>query len=107
MEPDVTQFIRIREDMRVGDEVFNVRAYPRQRVTIKSTDNAADRRFFRLHEANNTNVQVLLDKSIEDLVDRDVPQNVLKFKIECVGKAAGGRLDEMAHLTVNVYIDGK
>lgn len=105
MEPDDTQFIRIREDMRIGDEVLNVRAYPRQRVTIKGTENAADRRYFRLHEANNTNVQVLLDKSIDDLVDRDVPQNVLKFKIECVSKAAGSRLDELAQLTVNVYIE--
>lgn len=49
MEPDDTQFIRIREDMRIGDEVLNVRAYPRQRVTIKGTENAADRRYFRLH----------------------------------------------------------
>lgn len=90
--------------MRVGDEILNMRAYPRHSVFIKATaENAADKRYFKLKEFNNTNVQVLLDKSIDELVDRDVPQNVLKFKIECSSKS--GRVEETSYLTVNVYIE--
>lgn len=89
--------------MPVGTEVLNIRAYPRNRVMIKGTENAADRRYFKIKELNDTNIQVLLDKSIDDLVDRDVPQNVLKFKIECSSR--DGRSEEMSYLTVNVYVE--
>lgn len=99
-----TKFIRIREDIRIGDEVLNMRAYPRNSVYIKGTgESAADKRYFKLKEYNNTHIQVLLDKSIDELVDRDVPQNVLKFKIECTSKA--GRNEETSYLTVNVYVE--
>lgn len=101
---ETTKFIRIRENLRIGDEILNVRAYPRKTITIKgTTENADDVRYFKLKTVNETNIQVLLDKSIDDLVDRDVPQNVLKFKIECMSKS--GRVEETSFLTVNVYIE--
>lgn len=80
-----------------------MRAHPRNRITLKSSGNAADRRYFRVKEVNETHVQVLLDKSVDDLVDREVPQNVLKFKIECAGGAS--RTEQTSHLTVNVYVE--
>lgn len=100
---DATQFIRIREDMRIGDEVMNIRAYPRQRVILRNSDSIGDRRYFKLKDINNTHIQVLLDKSIDDLVDRDVPQNILKFKIECSGRDE--QQDLTSQMTVNVYVE--
>lgn len=103
-ELESTKFIRIREDLQVGDEIFNVRAYPRKSVIIKGTnENKEDVRYFKLKTVNETNIQVLLDESIDDLVDRDVPQNVLKFKIECMSKS--GRVEETSYLSVNVYVE--
>lgn len=97
------KFIKIREDLRIGDEVLNVRAYPRKTIILKSTnEHPDDVRYFKIKSVNETNVQVLLDRSIDDLVDRDVPQNVLKFKIECMSKS--GRATETSHLIVNTYI---
>lgn len=93
VEADGARFIRIREDMPVGGEILNLRAYPRTSVVIKGTERSSDRKFFKLNEFNDTNIQVLLDKSIDDLVDRDVPHNVLKFKIECTNRKS--RNDEV------------
>lgn len=102
-ELESTKFIKIREDLRTGDEILNVRAYPRKSIFLKGTnENPDDVRYFKLKSVNETNVQVLLDRSIDDLVDRDVPQNVLKFKIECMSK--NGRMEETSFLTVNVYV---
>lgn len=60
---------------------------------IKGTERSSDKKYFKLNEVNDTNIQVLLDKSIDELVDRDVPQNVLKFKIECANRKS--RQDEV------------
>lgn len=103
-ELESTKFIRIREDVRIGDEVVSLRAFPRTAINIKGTgDSANDKKYFKLKEYNDTHVQVLLDKSINELVDRDVPQNVLKFKIECTNK--NGRYEESSFLTINVYVE--
>lgn len=103
-ELEGTKFIRIREDLEIGDEILNVRAYPRKSIIIKGTnENADDVHYFKLKSVNETNIQVLLDRPIDDLVDRDVPQDVLKFKIECMSK--NGRKEETSFLTVNVYIE--
>lgn len=92
-EAEGVRFIRVREDMHVGGDILTLRAFPRDRVKIKGIDRSQDYKFFRLNELNDTNIQVLLDKSIDDLVDRDVPQNLLKFKIECSSRE--GRNEEV------------
>lgn len=79
--------------MPVGGEILNLRAYPRTNIVIKGTERSSDKKYFKLNEVNDTNIQVLLDKSIDELVDRDVPQNVLKFKIECANRKS--RQDEV------------
>lgn len=86
--------------------MLNIRVFPRDSIFIDDSGTGSsgrDNLYFKLKEINNTNVQVLLDKSIEDLVDRDVPQNVLKFKIECMSK-----LNDMVYrrfMSVNVFIE--
>lgn len=72
--------------MHIGTDVLTLRAYPRSSIKIKGVDRTLDYRFFKIKEINETYVQVLLDKSLNDLVDRDVPQNLLKFKIECASR---------------------
>lgn len=72
--------------MHIGADILTLRAFPRDRIKIKGIDRSHDHKYFKLREINATYVQVLLDKSIDDLVDRDVPQNLLKFRIECASR---------------------
>lgn len=57
-------------------------------------ERSQDYKYFKIKDINETTFQVLLNKSIDDLVDRDVPQNLLKFKIECSSKM-GDRNEEV------------
>lgn len=98
-EADGVRFIRVREDLHVGGDILTLRAYPRNRIKIKGIERSQDYKFFGLTELNDTHIQVQLDKSIEDLVDRDVPQNLLKFKIECSSR--DGRNEEVYIYAVN------
>lgn len=102
-EAEGVRFIRVREDMNVGSDILTLRAYPRDSIKIKGVDRSSDYKFFKLLEINNTFVQVLLDKTLDDLVDRDVPQNLLKFKIECSSR--DGRNEEASSLVITVYIE--
>ncbi|XP_059611787.1 cadherin-89D [Phlebotomus argentipes] len=103
-ESEGVRFIRVREDLPVGGEVLTLRAYPRNSIILKSMDRSADHHYFRLREVNATNIQVLLEKSLEDLVDRDTPQNLIKFKIQC--SSLSGRNDEQtSYMTITVYIE--
>lgn len=99
-EAEGVRFVRVREDMPVGTDILTLRAFPRDRIKIRSIERTHDHKYFRLRELNDTYVQVLLDQSIDDLVDRDVPQNLLKFKVECAS-----RTDETSQLAVTVYIE--
>lgn len=85
--------MRVREDIHVGADVLTLRAFPRDRIKIKGIDRSHDHKYFKLREINETYVQVLLEKSIDDLVDRDSPQNLLKFRIECASKNDEVRVD--------------
>lgn len=53
-----------------------------------------DHTFFQIKEVNETTVQVLLNKTLDDLVDRDTPHNLLKFKIHC--SSMNGRNEEVS-----------
>jgi hypothetical protein len=55
----------------------------RKSVSLRGMDRTGDDKYFRIREINTTTIQILLSKSLEDLVDSDVPQNILKFKIQC------------------------
>lgn len=67
-------------------------------------DRGGDQNYFRLRETNSTTIQVLLEKSLEDLVDRDTPQNLLKFKILCSSSNSRNE-DQSSFMTVTVYIE--
>lgn len=42
-----------------------------------------DARYFAYKDINSTHVSVILAQSLEDLVDSDVPRNLLKFRFVC------------------------
>lgn len=67
-------------------------------------ERSGDQNYFRLREVNSTSIQVLLDKSLEDLVDRDTPQNLLKFKILC-SSTSGRNEEQSSFMTITVYIE--
>jgi hypothetical protein len=85
---DGVQFIRLKEDFPVGNEVLTLYAYPRNTIYIAHGDNSSDDEYFRLRENNSTTVSVILDKSLDNLVDNENPQSVLKFSIYCSGTSA-------------------
>lgn len=85
-ESEGVRFIRLREDAQVGKEILRVQAYPRSSVALKGADASADHKYFNLTEYNSTTLVVSLARSLERLVDRDVPRNLLKFRILCSGR---------------------
>lgn len=67
-------------------------------------ERTGDQSYFRLRDVNSTTIQVVLDKSLEDLVDRDTPQNLLKFKIMCTSSSARNE-EQSSYMTVTIYIE--
>lgn len=60
-------------------------------------DRSMDHTFFQIKEVNDTTIQILLNKTLDDLVDRDTPHNLLKFKIHC--SSINGRNEEVCYIT--------
>lgn len=85
-ESEGVRFIRLREDAPVGKEILRLQAYPRSTASLKGADPSADHKYFNLTEHNSTTLVVTLARSLERLVDRDVPRNLLKFRILCAGR---------------------
>ncbi|XP_055907965.1 cadherin-89D [Eupeodes corollae] len=102
-ESEGVRFIRVREDTPIDQEILMLHAYPRSSIYLKSADGFTDHSYFMLHELNSTSVQIILKKSLESLVDRDQPQNLLKFRVLCTGKK--GRMEETSFISVTVYIE--
>ncbi|XP_050323376.1 cadherin-89D [Bactrocera neohumeralis] len=102
-ESEGVRFIRLREDAEIGKEILLLRAYPRSAIALRSVDNSGDHKYFGLSELNTTTVRITLTRSIEDLVDRDVPRNLLKFRVVCAGK--NEKLEEGSYISITVYIE--
>ncbi|XP_046805306.1 cadherin-89D isoform X2 [Lucilia cuprina] len=102
-ESEGVRFIRLREDAETGKEILTLKAFPRSKIALQSADNSGDHKYFAIHELNTTSVVVTLTRSLEDLVDRDVPKNLLKFRIICAAK--NEKLEEGSYLSVTVYIE--
>lgn len=85
-ESEGVRFIRLREDASIGKEILTLKAYPRSKVSLQSSENNGDHKYFAVHEVNTTTIAVTLTRSLEDLVDRDVPRNLLKFRVVCLGQ---------------------
>ncbi|XP_037944011.1 cadherin-89D-like, partial [Teleopsis dalmanni] len=102
-ESEGVRFIRLREDAEVGKEILILNAYPRTKIALMGSEGSGDHKYFGLQEINATTIGIMLSHSLEDLVDSEVPKNLLKFRVLCAGK--GEKLEEGSYLSITVYIE--
>ncbi|XP_039443022.1 cadherin-89D isoform X2 [Culex pipiens pallens] len=103
---DGVQFLRLKEDFPVGGEIVSLYAYPRNSILIARTENSSDGEYFKLKEVNSTVVSVILNRSLDDLVDSDAPQSILKFSVFCSGSSMVMNKDnQSSFFTITVYIE--
>ncbi|XP_060524594.1 cadherin-89D isoform X2 [Cylas formicarius] len=97
------RFIRVPENLKVGEEVLRIEVHPRNNLVLQPIDRAEDVQYFTYRNLNRTTVSLLLAKSLEDLVDTDNPRNVLKFKLSC--DFNDGEDTITSSLSVTVYVE--
>ncbi|XP_058060753.1 cadherin-89D [Anopheles bellator] len=103
---DGVQFLRLKEDFPVGGEIVSLYAYPRNSILIPRTENSSDYEYFKLKEINSTVVSVILNRSLDSLVDSPDPQSILKFSVFCSGTSASSmKQDNSSFFTITVYIE--
>lgn len=91
---DSRRFERVNENLAVGSEIFKLEVHPRSDFKIEPIDNSlSDVNYFSFVELNDQFVAIRLNQSLEDLVDKRDPQNVLKFKLTCRG-AIGSQVSD-------------
>lgn len=97
------KFVRIPENLKVGDEVLKVEVHPRKNLNLQPVDREEDAHLFTYRDLNRTHVSVILAQSIDSLVDSDSPQNVVKFRLGCDFDEGDDLIS--AYLSVTVYIE--
>ncbi|XP_041968077.1 cadherin-89D isoform X2 [Aricia agestis] len=97
------KFVRIPENLRVGEEVLQVEVHPRGSLSLQPVDSEEDAALFTYRDVNSTHVAVVLAASVDSLVDGDSPQNVLKFRLHCDSEAGDEQVS--AYLSVTVYVE--
>ncbi|XP_072949863.1 cadherin-89D isoform X2 [Epargyreus clarus] len=100
---DYLKFVRIPEDLNVGDEVLQVEVHPRKNLVLQPVDREEDAHLFTYRDVNRTHVSVVLAQSVDALVDSDSPQNVVKFRLGCDFDTGDDLIS--AYLSVTVYIE--
>ncbi|XP_046967543.1 cadherin-89D [Vanessa cardui] len=97
------KFVRIPENLSVGEEVLQVEVHPRKNLVLQSVDREEDANLFTYRDINRTHVSVVLAQSVDSLVDNDSPQNVVKFRLGCDFDTGDDLIS--AYLSVTVYIE--
>ncbi|XP_068626137.1 cadherin-89D [Battus philenor] len=97
------KFVRIPENLEVGDEVLQVEVHPRKNLVLQAVDKEEDAQLFTYRDVNRTHVSVVLAQSVDHLVDSDSPQNVVKFRLGCDFDTGDDLIS--AYLSVTVYIE--
>ncbi|CAG7723425.1 unnamed protein product [Allacma fusca] len=81
---------------------MNVEVQHRKNLTLESVDKGDDAKYFLLSEINPNLVEIKLRKTLENIVDNDTPQNILKFRLICIP-------DEQettpSFLSITVYVE--
>ncbi|XP_043600615.1 cadherin-89D isoform X2 [Bombus pyrosoma] len=98
------KFVRVPENLAKGTEILSLEAHPRNHISIMPVDKDEDARFFTHRETNRTHVSLVLAQSLEDLVDAEMPRNLLKFRVVCDYSDGGDSL-VTSHLSVTVYVE--
>ncbi|XP_049870904.1 cadherin-89D [Pectinophora gossypiella] len=97
------KFVRIPENLEVGDEVLRVEVHPRKNLSVQPVDREEDAQLFTYRDVNRTHVSIVLAQSLDQLVDSDTPQNVVKFRLGCDFDTGDDLIS--AYLSVTVYIE--
>ncbi|KAK4881949.1 hypothetical protein RN001_005268 [Aquatica leii] len=97
------RFVRVPENLKVGEEVLKIEVHPRRNLNLLSTDKSDDVHYFTYQEYNKTMISLILARSLDDLVDTHNPQNVLKFKLNC--DYDDGEDTISSSLSVTVYVE--
>ncbi|XP_026498346.2 cadherin-89D isoform X2 [Vanessa tameamea] len=97
------KFVRIPENLSVGEEVLQVEVHPRKNLVLQPVDREDDSNLFTYRDINRTHVSVVLAQSVDSLVDNDSPQNVVKFRLGCDFDTGDDLIS--AYLSVTVYIE--
>nr|XP_034828894.1 cadherin-89D [Maniola hyperantus] len=100
---DYLKFVRIPENLEVGEEVLQVEVHPRKNLVLQPVDREEDAHLFTYRDVNRTHVSVVLAQSVDSLVDSDSPQNVVKFRLGCDFDTGDDLIS--AFLSVTVYIE--
>lgn len=77
------RFIRVPENTPIGEVILQVEVHPRHNLSIQPLDRIEDATYFAFQDINSSSIGVVLYKSLDDLVDNENPQNVLKFRMVC------------------------
>ena len=80
------KFSRVREDLPLGSEIFRVSAHPRQHFNIQTLDGARADGYFAFREVDRHRVAIVLQRSLQELVDQSAPTNSLQFRLACRGQ---------------------
>ncbi|XP_050667758.1 cadherin-89D [Leptidea sinapis] len=97
------KFVRIPENLQVGEEVLKVEVHPRKNLVLQAVERSEDAHMFTYRDLNRTHVAVVLAQSVDHLVDSAAPQNVLKFRLGCDFDSGDDLIS--AYLSVTVYIE--
>ncbi|CAO1442494.1 unnamed protein product [Diamesa serratosioi] len=101
------KFIRIKEDHAIGDEIIMFDVYPRKSIELRAIDRSSDDKYFRIREINSSTIAIHLERSLDELVDNDTPQNILKFKIQCNSMISNSnsKNHDISYLMMTVYVE--
>lgn len=77
------RFVRVTENTPVGEVILKINVYPRNNLSIQPVDRIDDASYFGFRDLNETTIGIFLQRPLDDLVDNDNPQNVLKFRMTC------------------------
>ncbi|KAF5278589.1 hypothetical protein FQA39_LY00631 [Lamprigera yunnana] len=97
------RFARVPENLTVGEEILKITVHPRRNLNLIAIDKSDDVHYFSYREINSTTISLVLKRSLDDLVDTQNPQNVLKFKLVCDYDHAEDMISSF--LSVTVYVE--
>ncbi|XP_021940674.1 cadherin-89D isoform X3 [Zootermopsis nevadensis] len=97
------RFVRVPENVPVGGEVLQIEVHPRRNLSLQPVDKVEDVEYFTYRDVNSQVVSVILAQSLEELVDSESPQNVLKFRLVC--DYSDGEDTISSYLSVTVYVE--
>ncbi|XP_031334592.1 cadherin-89D isoform X1 [Photinus pyralis] len=97
------RFVRVPENLQIGQDFLKIEVHPRRNLNLSSIDRNDDVHYFTYRELNETTIALVLARSLDDLVDTDSPQNVLKFKLVC--DYEDGEDTISSSLSVTVYVE--